>query len=281
MKQYATYLRVSTQRQGAHGLGISTQRSMCDNFIKQNKGEQVREFMDVESGTHRSRKGLWSAIEYCKQNGCSLVIAKLDRLARDVEFTFKVINTGIDIHFTDMPVVNSMILGVFASVAQYEMEMNSTRTKQALAAKKARGELLGGLNEKWQETYKQKTIRQRHELGMKRGQTKNRRFLEREETRCFIRIIKNVFPDETMDEDMSKWYWKGINTKEGNRQRVIALMRDYHEMDSNLFRGWDFTDDLDRVELQVKLATKINGLRRSIKKLYQFKEESKEEKDIV
>ena len=69
-----------------------------------------------------------------------MVIAKLDRLARDVEFTFKVINTGVEIHFTDMPMVNTMILGVFASVAQYERELISSRTKQALAAKKARGE---------------------------------------------------------------------------------------------------------------------------------------------
>ena len=137
MNTYCTYLRVSTQRQGAQGLGIAAQRRMCENFIKQNKGKQVQEFMDVESGTHRDRKGLWQAIDYCKENGCSLVIAKLDRLARDVEFTFKVLNTGIDIHFTDMPVVNSMILGVFAAVAQYEREMVSTRTKQALADRKS------------------------------------------------------------------------------------------------------------------------------------------------
>lgn len=64
MKQYATYLRVSTQRQGAQGLGISAQRNMCENFIKQNEGKQVQEFMDVESGTHRDRKGLWQAIDY-------------------------------------------------------------------------------------------------------------------------------------------------------------------------------------------------------------------------
>ena len=63
MKQYVTYLRVSTQRQGAQGLGISAQRAMCDNFIKQNSGMHVQEFMDVESGTHRDRKGLWDAID--------------------------------------------------------------------------------------------------------------------------------------------------------------------------------------------------------------------------
>ena len=139
-RQYISYLRVSTQKQGAAGLGISTQRSMCEQFVRSKGGEIVREFLDVESGKSRTRAELWRAIEYAKTNNVPLVIAKLDRLARDVEFTFKVMNTGIDIHFTDMPVVNTMILGVFASVAQYERELISARTKAALRAKVERGE---------------------------------------------------------------------------------------------------------------------------------------------
>lgn len=139
-RQYISYLRVSTQKQGAEGLGISAQRAMCEQFVRGKGGEIVREFLDVESGKSRTRAELWQAIEYAKANNVPLVIAKLDRLARDVEFTFKVMNTGIEIYFTDMPVVNTMILGVFASVAQYERELISARTKAAFAAKAARGE---------------------------------------------------------------------------------------------------------------------------------------------
>ena len=139
-KQFITYLRVSTQKQGAEGLGISAQRAMCEQFVSSKGGEIVREFLDVESGKSRTRAELWQAIEYAKGECVPLVIAKLDRLARDVEFTFKVMNTGIEIHFCDMPVVNTMILGVFASVAQYERELISARTKAAFAAKAARGE---------------------------------------------------------------------------------------------------------------------------------------------
>ena len=91
--KFAIYLRVSTQKQGGQGLGISAQRDMCRNFVNQQNGTIEKEFMDVESGSHRNRKGLWASIEYCKTNGCELVIAKLDRLARDVEFVFKVVNT--------------------------------------------------------------------------------------------------------------------------------------------------------------------------------------------
>jgi DNA invertase Pin-like site-specific DNA recombinase len=139
-QRFITYLRVSTQKQGAEGLGISAQRSMCEQFVSSKGGEVVKEFLDVESGKSRTRAELWQAIEYAKANNVPLVIAKLDRLARDVEFTFKVMNTGIEIHFTDMPVVNTMILGVFASVAQYERELISARTKAALRAKVERGE---------------------------------------------------------------------------------------------------------------------------------------------
>ena len=264
MNTYCTYLRVSTQRQGAQGLGIAAQRRMCDNFIKQNNGFHVQEFMDVESGTHRDRKGLWQAIDYCKENGCSLVIAKLDRLARDVEFTFKVLNTGIDIHFTDMPVVNSMILGVFASVAQYEREMVSTRTKQALSAKKARNEAIGGASAKWKETYNNKTQDQLAQEYTARGSARTKRFIESRDTQAFMKILKNVFPEATQN-DLSTWQWKKINTKNGVRQKVLSLMKDYRDIDRNLFTNWDFTD-LDSRKLQLKLASTIKNLQISVQK---------------
>ena len=138
MNIFTVYLRVSTSKQEDTHNGLDSQLSICKNYVKSVDGTVANVFQDVESGKSRTRKGLWDAIEYCKANATTLLIAKLDRLARDVEFTFKVINTGIDIHFVDMPVINTMILGVFASVAQYERELISTRTKQGLAAKRKR-----------------------------------------------------------------------------------------------------------------------------------------------
>lgn len=143
VKRYVIYKRVSTKKQGRSGLGLEAQQEMCMKYINTMHGYVVAEFQDVESGTHRDRPGLWQAIDACKKTDATLVIAKLDRLARDVEFVFKVINSGIDIYFCDMPIINTMILGVFASVAQYERELTSKRTKDALAAKRARGERLG------------------------------------------------------------------------------------------------------------------------------------------
>lgn len=264
MKQYATYLRVSTQRQGAKGLGISAQRSMCEQFIMQNGGQNVQEFMDVESGTHRDRKGLWQAIDYCKKNGCGLVIAKLDRLARDVEFTFKVINTGIDIHFTDMPVVNSMILGVFSAVAQYEREMVSSRTKAALMEKKKNGCKLGAASEMYKARRARKTRETIKIESMKHGETKRMRFQESKNVVAFLKVLKRVQPEHCENENPSKWEWAGINTKCGRREQILTMMRDFKEMDSEnkLFRNWNFEDINDR-RLQMKLCAFIQNVRNS------------------
>lgn len=144
MKKYCEYIRVSTKQQESSGLGLSAQQKINRDYAKSVDGEIVATFKDVDSGAHRNRLGLWQAIEYCKENKTTLLVAKLDRLARDVEFIFKVYNTKIEIHFCDMPIVNTMILGVFASVAQYERELISQRTKAALAEKKKQGIKLGG-----------------------------------------------------------------------------------------------------------------------------------------
>lgn len=143
------YIRVSTQRQNVSGLGLEAQREICMNYIKQSGKEYVTEFKDVESGKSRTRSGLMQAIDFCKENECELVFARLDRLARDVEFTFSVINSGVQVHFCDMPQLNTLILGVMASVAQYERELISQRTKAALKAKKERDGQTGGTAENW------------------------------------------------------------------------------------------------------------------------------------
>lgn len=255
MKNFATYIRVSTQKQGRSGLGLEGQRAMCAAFVKTHGGEVVKEFSDVESGTHRDRKGLWEAIEYCKRNNCPLVIAKLDRLARDVEFTFKVINTGIEIHFTDMPAVNTMILGVFASVAQYERELVSARTKQALAAKKAQGGKIGAASDKYH--VDSDKARQR---GAKAAQTRTRRVLENRDTQALIRIMKSVFP-LCAEMPENEWCQSFVNTKREARLKVLSMMADYKSVDDTgrLFAKWDLAD-LESVKLQHKLAAKMQTI---------------------
>ncbi|MDE5987046.1 MAG: recombinase family protein [Prevotella sp.] len=151
MKKYCIYIRVSTQKQGRSGLGLEAQMKICTDYIKSVGGEVSGIYKDIDHGTVRNRQGLADAVNLCKSTGDTLVIAKLDRFARDVEFTFMAVNNAkdkkgnpiFDIHFCDMPVINTMTLGVNATMAQYERELISERTKAALAAKKAQGYKLG------------------------------------------------------------------------------------------------------------------------------------------
>ena len=272
MKKFAVYIRVSTRKQGASGLGLESQQKICGEFIKAQGGEQVAEFKDVESGTHRDRKGLLAAIDYCKRNDCALVIAKLDRLARDVEFCFKVVNTGIEIHFCDMPQLSTLMLGIFATVAQYERELTSDRTTKALAAKKARGEALGGATDAWRDAYDAKSDEQKHQEGVSKGRTKNARHMESRDVQAFLKVLRNVFPEACVG-DVTQWDWDAVNTKEENRGRILAMMRDYKELDSSLFVKWNLdVEDLLERKLQVKLAGYIASLRVSVRTSESFKD---------
>ena len=265
MKSYATYLRVSTAKQGRSGLGIDAQRKMCADFIAAANAKMTREFIDVESGAHRDRKGLLEAINFCKKNSCGLVIAKLDRLARNVEFCFKIVNTGVEIHFTDMPQMNTLLLGVFAAVAQYERELTSDRTKKALAAKKARGAKLGGANEKHRETMAAKSDDEKQEIQMKKGKLKSQRYLEGRDQQAFIRVLRNVFPTATNGDDLKTWRWGLINCKATNAERMLAIMADYKELDheGKLFAKWNFSDE---TASKKKLTSYLQAFRKSVLK---------------
>lgn len=246
-------------------LGLESQQKICYDFIKSNNGTCVAEFKDVESGTHRDRKGLSDAITYCKKNECALVVAKLDRLARDVEFCFKVVNTGIEIHFCDMPQVNTLLLGVFASVAQYERELTSDRTKKALAVKKTQGCKLGASNPTYIANRLKKDKNELKEDYMERGKTKNMRYLQSRDVVVFLKVLKNVFPDACADDDAANWDWTQINTRGECKDKMASLIKDYRELDESgtLFRKWDI-DNWDAIKLQVRLSSNIKNIRKSL-----------------
>lgn len=262
-KEFVVYLRVSTTKQGRSGLGIEAQRKMCLDFIERNGGACVAEYTDIESGTHRERKGLWQAIDFCKRNNCALVIAKLDRLARDVEFTFRVMNTGIEINFCDMPVVNTMILGVFAAVAQYERELCSKRTRDALKEKKAKGAKLGAANDNYRIRMAAKSSDDLAATAKKRGETKRARHIASRDVQAFLKVLRMVFPLACESEDATEWNWDVVTTADGTRQKILMAMRDFRSFDPSLFAKWDFSDINGR-PLQLKLATYIKNTKKSI-----------------
>jgi DNA invertase Pin-like site-specific DNA recombinase len=137
--QNAIYLRVSTRQQGESGLGLEGQR-----FAIRHAGIEGVEFLEVESGKKRARVELAKAMAHCRATGGTLVVAKLDRLARDVQFCFELKNSGIAIRALDVPEFNTLTVGIFATVAQHEAERISERTKAALAARRARTGVVHG-----------------------------------------------------------------------------------------------------------------------------------------
>lgn len=145
MKKYVSYLRVSTKGQERSGLGLEAQRAVIEYFAKVDSAEIVREFVESESGKEiENRPTLREAIQFCQSNGFVLVVAKLDRLSRNVEHIFKIQNTLGDLFKScDLPSTDSLTLSIFAGLAQREREIISIRTKLALKAKKEKGANLG------------------------------------------------------------------------------------------------------------------------------------------
>jgi DNA invertase Pin-like site-specific DNA recombinase len=137
------YYRVSTAKQGRSGLGEEAQRAAIAAFCAARGCEHMGEFVEVESGKRDDRPELMKALHRAKVTGATLVIAKLDRLSRNVAFLAKLQDTGVKFMAVDMPEANELTIHIMAAMAQHERKAISQRTRDALTAAKARGTKLG------------------------------------------------------------------------------------------------------------------------------------------
>lgn len=142
-KALVSYLRVSTRKQGASGLGLEAQRAAVAEYAKREGLRVVAEYVEVESGKKAARPELGKALNHCRAAKACLVVAKLDRLARNVAFLSALMEAGLDFVALDNEHANKFTLHVLAAVAEQEARATSERTKAALAAAKRRGVLLG------------------------------------------------------------------------------------------------------------------------------------------
>lgn len=142
--RFVSYLRVSTAQQGRSGLGLEAQRQAVADYLNGGNWQLVHEVVEIESGKRSDRPRLTEALRLCRLHNATLVIAKLDRLSRDAHFLLGLEKAGVDFVAADMPSANRLTVGIMAMVADEERRMISKRTKDALAAAKARGRKLGG-----------------------------------------------------------------------------------------------------------------------------------------
>lgn len=138
MTAFIAYLRVSTEKQGDSGLGLAAQQEAVARY------NVAAMFVEVESGRKNDRPQLAAALQRCRETGAVLLIAKLDRLARNVAFIARLMESDVRFIACDMPTADPFRLHIEAAVAEEEARKISARTKAALAAAKAKGVKLGG-----------------------------------------------------------------------------------------------------------------------------------------
>ena len=141
--KFVAYYRVSTTKQGINGLGMDAQRNAVMNYLNGGDWKLMAEFAEVESGKRKDRPELVKAIALCRKEGATLLIAKLDRLARNAAFLLNLRDSGVDFIATDMPHADKFTVGIMALVAEKERDLISQRTRDGLAAARRRGIKLG------------------------------------------------------------------------------------------------------------------------------------------
>jgi DNA invertase Pin-like site-specific DNA recombinase len=142
--KFIAYYRVSTAKQGASGLGLEAQQEAVRSYLNGGDWDVISEITEVESGKRNDRPALAEALSLCRLHGATLIIAKLDRLARNVAFISNLMEAGVEFTAVDFPQANRLTVHILAAVAEHEALCISQRTKAALGAAKARGVVLGG-----------------------------------------------------------------------------------------------------------------------------------------
>lgn len=258
-RKFISWRRVSTERQNRSGLGLEAQKSIIEYFINYEKGEWIADYQECHTGTSLSTcTELKKAMEHCKREDAVLIIAKVDRFRTVVEALQILDYMGEkNIMFCDLPSSDRFSLTLYTALAEREALLVSIRTKQALAAKRARGELIAGAAPKWKETYNNKTENQRKKEAMEKGERKRANFQGSRDTKTFLEILKKEFPNLTKGNP-EQWQWTLINCKRPHLGNILGRMQEYKGIDNKLFARWNFDLDCDQ-----KLRCYMHTIKRS------------------
>jgi hypothetical protein len=201
---------------------------------------------------------------HCKRDGAVLIIAKSDRFRNTAEALkiYEEMGDG-NIMFCDLPTTEKFTLTLFFALAEREALLVSIRTKQALAALKARGDVkLGGASEKYKENRAAKSKETLVSEERRRASARTKSFLQRPDSVAFLKVIRRTFPQCCNGDDIAKWNWGGVNYKSASITKMAMIMRDFKEMNSSLFASWDLSDITSK-ETKRKVTTYVNTFKRS------------------
>jgi len=217
MKSYISYLRQSTSKQEQSGLGVEAQREIIKNHIKD--AAILNEFVETETGKRNDRPKLMEALAQCRKTNSTLVVAKLDRLSRNVAFTSKLLENDVEILFCDFPEANRLILHIISSIAEYEANLISTRTRQSLQAKKARGCQLG----------KSENLLNKHKQAIENSnKTNSQKAIDNDNNKRASALIQSMVKDnKTFAEIKKSLNNQGFKTSRGCQFQIVQVQRIY------------------------------------------------------
>lgn len=215
MSKYVAYLRQSTTKQEKSGLGIEAQRDIIHSFVKD--GQIISEYVETESGKNNFRPKLQEALALCRKTNSILIVAKLDRLSRNVAFTSKLLESDVEITFCDFPQANRLILHIISSIAEYEANLISQRTRQSLKAKKERGVKLG----------KSENLMNKHSEAIQRSnQTNKEKAQNNANNMRAVALLRSMVKEGmTVSQMADKLNKQGFVTSKGCKFQIVQVQR--------------------------------------------------------
>jgi len=235
MKQLIAYRRVSTKKQEETGLGLAAQDKMIDVYRANPEYIVIGEYVEIESGRKCDRPQLAKAIEQARRTGATLIIAKLDRLARNVAFTSALLDSGVEFIACDMPNATRFTIHIYAAIAEEEARMIRERTKAALAIRKSQGKKLGSANPKIKAALAAATSH-RHAAGITgRGTIAH---LQRERYGAILPVIRSLhacgFSYAKIARSLTDQGYKTTRGSNFSRGQVMRVLRREAELNSEL-----------------------------------------------
>ena len=220
MLKYVSYLRQSTKKQEISGLGVEAQREIILRHLQK---PPDAEYVETESGKKTDRPVLQEALKHCRKIGATLIVAKLDRLSRNVAFTSRLLESDVEIVFCDFPQANKLVLHIIAAIAEYEAGLISTCTKQSLQAKKARGVKLG----------KPENLMSKHQQAIRNSnETNHRKAMEDPQNKRAVAFLRTLVDSELTLTQMTKALNdEGFTAPRGGRfkpSQVAVLLKRYN-----------------------------------------------------